>query len=29
MIRFVLDFVTYAAFLCVLLALYIVAPGLQ
>jgi hypothetical protein len=29
MLRFVLDLVTYITFLCVLLALYIVAPGLQ
>jgi hypothetical protein len=29
MTRFALEFITYAAFLCVLLALYIVAPGLQ
>jgi hypothetical protein len=29
MTRLILEFVTYAAFLCVLLALYIVAAGLQ
>lgn len=29
MLRFALEFITYATFLCVLLALYIVAPGLQ
>jgi hypothetical protein len=29
MTRFILEFVAYAAFLCVLLALYIVASGLQ
>lgn len=29
MLRFVLDFVTYSAFLCVLLALYIVSSSLQ
>lgn len=29
MIRFVLDLITYTAFLCVLLAIYIVAPGIQ
>lgn len=29
MLRLALDFVTYTAFLCVLLALYIVAPGLS
>lgn len=29
MLRFALEVITYGAFLCVLLALYIVAPGLQ
>jgi len=28
MLRFALEFITFSLFLCVLLALYIVAPGL-
>jgi hypothetical protein len=29
MTRFILELITFATFLCVLSALYIVAPGLQ